>query len=744
MAVKIAGKVDKSLGNAVSAANGQLGTFAGKAQKAASGLNSLIKKISLTAVALFALRAIKSFLSDAVNTFLDYQSTVAETVAIFAASAEDQQRLENAALAASQTTTKTATEAMQALGYMATAGWSVKNSLTALQPVLRLSEAANMDLATCSSYVTDTMAALGLQVCDITEYFDVLTEAGNASNAKINELMEAYIGCGGTMASLNVEVQDSCTALGILANRGIKGSEAGTKLQSVLLRLTSGTGEAGQMMQKLGISAFDSNGDFRGIYETLQLINKATVSMTDKQKTEVFAALGGKTQIDTLNALLSGINTVGTDGVSEWRALNEELYNSEGAMEAMADTMTNTLSGKVSKFKAAFEALKVNLVSFFEPAMKKIVMLATDAVSSVASKLGDIKNSGGLSGWISSLTTNIAVADSKAFVNNLKATAAAVKNNIAPSIAGMFGDKIRNFMQTVLPSIMSWLRKASSFVAKIAGSEGVQSLLKSVRKIMDVLGKFKGKIFAWLFDKLGDFAVWAEKNLLPGISEVMEKVGLFLEEAVRMITILFDNLKEGIDTFINKSGLKEFLDFLGTFFSGTLSELLQELSELLSLAASVLGLLNDLMTGDWSSAGKNFLRAIWVFVQTFLNRIIGILNIGIDIANSMNLSTRKAEKIPYIGDLPGLASGGIVRSATPALIGEGGEPEAVMPLSKLASLLEEYGGRGSGQTFVYSPQQTFSGNVSADDIKAANAASFEDFKRFMERYTRENKRKSFG
>ena len=98
-----------------------------------------------------------------------------------------------------------------------------------------------------------------------------------------------------------LEVEDSATALGVLANRGIKGSEAGNKLSTVLINLTSGTGQAGEMMKKLGISAFDSEGKFIGLQATLEQVNKATAGLTEEERNAALAAIGGKTQIDTLN-----------------------------------------------------------------------------------------------------------------------------------------------------------------------------------------------------------------------------------------------------------------------------------------------------------------------------------------------------------------------------------------------------------------------------------------------------------
>ena len=154
-----------------------------------------------------------------------------------------------------KTTSKTATESAQALEYMALAGWDVDTSISALPSVLKMSEASGMELGRTSDLVTDSMAALGVSVNELPNYLDVVTKAQNKSNQTAEQLMEAYLGVGGTMKNLNVPIAESATALGVLANRGIKGSEAGNALNAVMVNLTTGTGQAGKMMQEMGISA---------------------------------------------------------------------------------------------------------------------------------------------------------------------------------------------------------------------------------------------------------------------------------------------------------------------------------------------------------------------------------------------------------------------------------------------------------------------------------------------------------
>lgn len=381
LAVKIAGSVSSSFNNAM-----------GTAETKMQSLGSIAAKAAAVAAAAWGALKIGQFVGDAVSTYADFDQAMANTAAICGATADDYARLQQAALDMGKATTKTATESAEALGYMSLAGWDVNESIAGLEPILRLSEATQMDLATCSDLVTDSLSALGLQVDDLGEYLDVAAMANNKSNQTAQMLMEAYIAVGGTMKNLHVPIQESAAALGVLANRGIKGSEAGTALNAVINNLTTGTGKAGKMMDKLGISAFDSNGKFIGLAETIRVVDEATKDMTEEQRNAALAALGGKEHIDALNDLISGLNTTTADGRSEWEALTDDLYNADGALSTMAATVTDTLQGAISIFGSAMDDMKIRLAQTFAPAAKDAINAVSAVIPSITDRIAAAGN----------------------------------------------------------------------------------------------------------------------------------------------------------------------------------------------------------------------------------------------------------------------------------------------------------------------------------------------------------------
>lgn len=381
LAVKIAGSVSSSFNNAM-----------GTAETKMQSLGSIAAKAAKLAAAAWGAVKIGQFVSDAVSTYADFDQAMANTAAICGATADDYARLQQVALDMGKATTKTATESAEALGYMSLAGWDVNESIAGLEPILRLSEATQMGLATSSDLVTDSLSALGLQVDDLGGYLDVVAMANNKSNQTAQMLMEAYIAVGGTMKNLHVPIQESAAALGVLANRGIKGSEAGTALNAVINNLTTGTGQAGKMMDKLGISAFDSNGKFIGLAETIRVVDKATKDMTEEQRNAALAALGGKEHIDALNDLISGLNTTTADGRSEWEALTDNLYNADGALNTMAATVTDTLKGAISIFGSAIDDMKIRLAQTFAPAAKDAINAVSAVIPSITDRIAAAGN----------------------------------------------------------------------------------------------------------------------------------------------------------------------------------------------------------------------------------------------------------------------------------------------------------------------------------------------------------------
>lgn len=322
----------------------------------------------------------------AVEVGSSFDSAMSSVQAYSQASGEELQKLRDAAKEAGANTSKSATESAQALGYMSLAGWDTAEMLNGLMPILRASEAGNSDLAVTSDLVTDSMSAMGVSVGDLTRYLDICTAAQSNSNTSLTGLLEAYVGCGGSLKNLNVPLEESAAWLGVLANRGIKASEAGTSFNSILVNLVGANSSAAAAMDTLGVSAWDQQGNFIGLTETLQLLSDALSTCTDEEKALFEAKIGGKTQMDTLQALIGGLN-------EEFYTLEDTLKNSAGTLEATAQTMQDNLIGSVTVMKSAMEGVGVEIFEYLDEPLRGAVNRVTEIFNSlnIEIKSGELK-----------------------------------------------------------------------------------------------------------------------------------------------------------------------------------------------------------------------------------------------------------------------------------------------------------------------------------------------------------------
>ena len=361
LAIRIAGKVENSLKKSFGMTEDGINHLAGMAKKAA---------VMITGA--FAAIKVEQFIGDAVSEYSEFEQSMANTSGIAGATASEYEKLSKAAREAGKATTFTASEAADALGYMALAGWDVEASTKALTPVLKLAEATQADLATTSDQVTDSMSAMGVGIDELQEYLDVVVMTNNKANTTSADLMDAFIGCGGAARASGMDFKETATALGILANNGIKGSEAGTALNSMLVRIS--TKDAAQVaFKELGVAVYDSSGAMRNMQDILVDLNNAMAGMTEEQKNNYMATIAGTNYYSQFGYLLDGVKE-GVDGTaSVWNSLSENLDNSSGALDKMDATVTNTLKGAMARFQSATSDLKISIVEAFGPHATKLM-----------------------------------------------------------------------------------------------------------------------------------------------------------------------------------------------------------------------------------------------------------------------------------------------------------------------------------------------------------------------------------
>ena len=280
------------------------------------------------------------------------------------------------------TTKFTATQAADALNYLALAGYDASKAAEVLPSVLNLAAAGGMDLAYASDLVTDAMASLNIEANkqNVDDFGNKLAMAASKANANVSQLGEAILTVGGTAANLKGGTTELTTALGLLANVGIKSAEGGTHLRNIILALQSPTDDAAKKMQALGLQVYDAQGNMRGLDEILGDLNAAMQGMTQGQKDSIINQLFNKTDLAAVNGLLAAQG-------EQWDTLAAQIDAADGAMGQMAETQIDNLQGAMTILSSAFEGLQLAVYDELEPTLTDVVKWGTDCISQLSTAL---------------------------------------------------------------------------------------------------------------------------------------------------------------------------------------------------------------------------------------------------------------------------------------------------------------------------------------------------------------------
>lgn len=698
--IEIGAQVDPSVRKAASNAQSILGSIVG-GNLISSGIQS-------------AISGIQSFASSALDTYREYQKSMANTSGIAGITdkgSKDFEKLSEAAQAAGSATAFTSAQAADALGYMSLAGWDVNKSTKALMPVLKLAEATGADLAGTANLVTGSMNAMGVSfdnMDDLNGYFDVIIKANNKSATTAGELMEAFTGVGGAAKAAGQDYKTTATALGILANANTKGAQAGTALNSILVRMTSKK-EAMNAYKKLGVNIYDAAGNTRNFGDILKDTNKAMEGMTEEQKNSYLAAIAGTNYYSTYNQLLEGVNKTVDGGASAWDKLSGEIQNSNNALDTMHETTTDTVDYSFAKLDSALQDVQLKFLDAFGPEIQTALDYVSEnvlpAVSQAAQDLGN-------------------------FIQD----PVIVKFKEFKDWVGDVGDKISEFN--------SFLSEHQEILVAAAWAVGGLTTALLIYNGAAILASVQSGIETGIL-----IAMYAAEWAAAAATTALGAAFTFLTSPITILILLFAGLMAATYlVYKNWDKIKVKAD-----------ELWQKMQEFgADLRECWNGIIEDVninlvqpWNNFWDAVGGK-VSAVWQgiksAVKSGINSVINFINSGIGQLNKFQVNVPKG--VPIIGGkhvglniptIPTLATGGIATGPTLAEIGEGGEPEAVVPLSKLSNMLN--GGVGGGIT--YSPNIVINGNADKSEISEAMRSSYEEFKEFMDRYTSERRRLAF-
>ncbi len=326
------------------------------------------------------------WIGNSLNVYADYEDSMKQVQATMGLTGREGeeafQKLSKAAKDAGASTKFSASESAKALNYLALAGYDAEAAVEALPGVLKLAAAGGMDLAKASDLITDSMAALGLEASQMNGYMDMMAKTSQKSNTSVEQLGEAILVSGATMKNAGQNIDTMNVMLGVLANRGIKGAEGGTKLRNVVMSLTAPTSAAAKELGRLGVSVNDSSGDIRKLNDIFTDLNGKLSGLSEADKMNALSNIFNKADIAGVNALLSGTG-------EQMKNLYQELAKSEGEAQSMADTMEGGLAGSVRSLRSAYEGLEIVVGEQFSGVAKDAVGEVTNLVRDVTAILND-------------------------------------------------------------------------------------------------------------------------------------------------------------------------------------------------------------------------------------------------------------------------------------------------------------------------------------------------------------------
>lgn len=347
------------------------------------GMTAVVAAIATATAALGAMGGY------AIKAGSDFEAGMSKVAAISGATGGDLDALTNKAKEMGAKTKFSATEASEAFSYMAMAGWKTGDMLSGIEGIMNLAAASGEDLASTSDIVTDALTAFGLQASDSAHFADVLAAASSNSNTNVGLMGATFKYVAPIAGAMGYSIEDTAVAIGLMANAGIKGEQAGTNLRAMLTRLSSPTAETAKAMEDLKISITDADGTIKPFNEVLEQLRNSFANLDDSQKTQYASALAGQEAMSGLLAIVGASD-------SDFATLVGAINGADGAAQDMAETMQDNLQGKLTILKSSIEGFGIQIYESMETPLKSATETGIDSIG----RLSDAFASGGLKGAV--------------------------------------------------------------------------------------------------------------------------------------------------------------------------------------------------------------------------------------------------------------------------------------------------------------------------------------------------------
>lgn len=566
----------------------------GKLESVGNSIAGVGKKVSVASTAVTGLGIA------AVKTAADFDSAMSQVAAVSGATGDELQALRDKAREMGEKTKFSASEAAEAMNYMAMAGWKTEDMLSGIDGIMNLAAASGEDLATTSDIVTDALTALGLSAADSGHFADILAAASSNANTNVSMMGETFKYCAPVAGALGFSAEDTAEAIGLMANAGIKSTQAGTAMRTMLTNLTGEVTFVGDAFGELTVQTTNTDGSMRSLGDILTDCRAAFNQMSESEKAANAEALVGK------NAM-SGFLAVMNAAPSDIEKLNSAINNCDGTAERMAETMQDNLTGQLTILKSQLEELAISFGEILMPAIRSIV----GKIQEFVDKLNGMDEG-----------TKETIVQIGLFVAAL---------GPALIVLGTVVSKVGSAMK----GFSALAKGVAKLSVKVGGVNGI------LGKLGAVLGGISAPVVAVVavigtlvaaFVHLWNTNEGFREAIIGTWNQIKETVSSFCQGIVDRLNALGFEFSDIVEVI--KAVWDGFCSLLAPLFEGAFQAISTILSTVLDVITGILDVFIGIFTGNWSQAWdgvKGIFSGIWEGIKSIFSTVLdtmkGILDV---------------------------------------------------------------------------------------------------------------------
>lgn len=593
-------------------ANQAIDDTVGKAKDSESSLSSTFKKVGTAVAAAFSAQKIIDFGVQSVNTLQGFEDSMLKVKSLSGATADQYQQLSDAALHYGSTTAWTSQNVADAMGYMALAGFDTNEILSATPGVLSLASASGEDLATVSDILTDAMTGFGDSASDATRYADVLATTQAKSNTTVGMLGEAFTYVSSLAGTYSYSLEDVSTALGVMANAGVKGSMAGTSFSSVITRLGTNTSGARDAIEALGVQFYNTDGTARPLGDVIVDLCDATANMTTEQKASLASTVAGAEAQKGLLAILN-------QGSSAYTDLNQKLKESSGNADEMAGTLESGLGGAIRSLSSAWEGFKIKLAQKFEVPLSDLIHKFANFITDSAIPA--------LDNFVSAITPVVtALGNFGKWTREGSAGAELLKGIIVAVTAAFTAWQTVAAAQSIWTKLANGLKGAKTAFTALNAAMAANPIGVVIAVITALVAAF---VYLWnTSEGFRNFWIGLWETIKTFASNAVEAVTTGIQNFIANVEGFIGNLKQGIQDKLDE--IHQGWDDAWNAIQTTAQTVFDGISQTVSnFVAGVQGFFQSLYEGAQAAWDTicNVVQVAILFVQELLNAAVEILMI---------------------------------------------------------------------------------------------------------------------